>query len=322
MSTNETTRNLLTEHYKKYPELQLQDIFKYIHQSSFGCEHMVPSLEAVTDYMQKEYEKAEFSAELYDKLDGEYTRVHFSSLKQGLSVDTLAKLFYWSAKKETDGKASLGQKLEIVRELITEGMLPFTFSDFEKALSEWEKNGFAAVHHSESFRSAYKPSYRVIADEFVFFMPLFMMLDEKLAKGSVVLAVDGGCGSGKSTLGEMLKSVYDCTLLHMDDFFLRPEQRTPERFSEVGGNVDRERFLQEVLIPLSENKPIDYRRFNCATFEIDKAERIYPKRLTVIEGSYSMHESLSPYYDFSVFLDISAQKQKKRIEKIMDEAKR
>ena len=48
MSTNEVTRNLLAEHYKKYPELQLQDIFKYIYQSSFGCEHMVPSLDALS----------------------------------------------------------------------------------------------------------------------------------------------------------------------------------------------------------------------------------------------------------------------------------
>ena len=34
----------------------------------------------------------------------------------------------------------------------------------------------------------------------------------------------------------------------MDDFFLRPEQRRPERFAEPGGNVDRERFAAEVLV--------------------------------------------------------------------------
>ena len=315
MPTKETTRKLLTEHYKKYPELQLQDIFKYIHQSTFGCEHMVPSLDTVTDYIQKEYKNAVFSSEVYDKLDGEFSRVHFSALKQGLSVTTFARLFYLSAKKETNGEYSLEQKLETARELISDGNLPFTLAEFEKELTEWKHKGFSAVHHSEAFRKAYSPSYRVIADEFVFFMPLFMKLDEMLRQGSVVLAVDGGCGSGKSTLGEMLEKIYDCTVLHMDDFFLRPEQRTPERFAEVGGNVDRERFLQDVLIPLSENKPIDYRRFDCSAFEIQKAQKIYPKRLTVIEGTYSMHESLSSYYDFSVFLDISAEKQKKRIEK-------
>ena len=33
----------------------------------------------------------------------------------------------------------------------------------------------------------------------------------------------------------------------MDDFFLPPALRTPERRSEPGGNVHYERFLTEVL---------------------------------------------------------------------------
>ncbi|MBQ8758231.1 MAG: hypothetical protein IJZ20_00890, partial [Clostridia bacterium] len=79
------------------------------------------------------------------------------------------------------------------------------------------------------------------------FLPLFAKLDGMLLTGNVRLAVEGGSASGKSTLGALLESVYDCTVFHMDDFFLRPEQRTPERFAEIGGNVDRERFLSEVL---------------------------------------------------------------------------
>ena len=46
----------------------------------------------------------------------------------------------------------------------------------------------------------------------------------------VIVAVDGGSASGKTTLGALLQSVYACPVFHMDDFFLRPEQRTPERF--------------------------------------------------------------------------------------------
>ena len=52
-------------------------------------------------------------------------------------------------------------------------------------------------------------------------------------------------GSGKSVLGQLLSEVYSCNLFHMDDFFLRPEQRTAERLAEAGGNVDRERFLEK-----------------------------------------------------------------------------
>jgi uridine kinase len=99
----------------------------------------------------------------------------------------------------------------------------------------------------------------------------------------------------------------------MDDFFLRPEQRTPERFSEIGGNIDRERFLKEVLLPLSNNHTVQYRRFDCSSMQLKDPVSITPTRLTVIEGAYSMHPALAPYYDFSIFLDISCELQKERI---------
>ena len=75
-------------------------------------------------------------------------------------------------------------------------------------------------------------------------------IDELLTqKETVIVAIDGKCTSGKTTLASKLAEIYDCNVFHMDDFFLRPEQRTPERFAEVGGNVDYERFQEEVLHP-------------------------------------------------------------------------
>ena len=64
-------------------------------------------------------------------------------------------------------------------------------------------------------------------------------LDEPL-----IVAIDGRCGSGKTTLGEYLEQVFDCNLFRMDDFFLRMEQRTPQRLKETGGNVDYERSFR------------------------------------------------------------------------------
>ena len=80
-------------------------------------------------------------------------------------------------------------------------------------------------------------------------------IDELLTqKDMVIVAIDGKCTSGKTTLASKLAQIYDCNVFHMDDFFLRPEQRTPERFAEVGGNVDYERFQEEVLLPLKTGK--------------------------------------------------------------------
>ena len=78
-------------------------------------------------------------------------------------------------------------------------------------------------------------------------------------KQTVLVAIDGSCTAGKSTLAAALARELDCTLFRMDDFFLRPEQRTPQRLAEPGGNVDYERFREEVLLPLKAGTPVAYR---------------------------------------------------------------
>ena len=49
--------------------------------------------------------------------------------------------------------------------------------------------------------------------------------------GTVLVAIEGRCASGKSTLAAQLSEHYNCPLIHMDEFFLRPEQRTPSRYA-------------------------------------------------------------------------------------------
>ena len=146
------------------------------------------------------------------------------------------------------------------------------------------------------------------------FEPLFAALDRRLAGNQPVrLAIEGGSASGKTTLGQILAERYGCTVFHMDDFFLRPEQRTAARFAEPGGNVDRERFLEEVLLPLRRGENILYRRFDCASMQLQNAVEITPGKLVVTEGAYSMHPELASFYDLSVFLDISPELQRERI---------
>ena len=147
------------------------------------------------------------------------------------------------------------------------------------------------------------------------FLPLFLKLDSMLQEKEVLLAIDGGSAGGKTTLGKLLEQRYACNVFHMDDFFLRPEQRTKERLAEPGGNVDRERFYEEVLKRLVEKKEVTYRRYDCKTMSLLEPVTVAPTRLTVVEGAYSMHPSLSDCYDYSVFLEIDEETQKERIMK-------
>ena len=132
-------------------------------------------------------------------------------------------------------------------------------------------------------------------------------------KNMVVVSIDGKCTSGKTTLASQLAEIYDCNVFHMDDFFLRPEQRTPERFAEIGGNVDYERFREEVLLPLKSGKAFSYRPFDCSTFTIAAPVAVTPKKLNIIEGTYSNHPYFGNSYDLKILLTVDEETQRQRI---------
>ncbi len=132
-------------------------------------------------------------------------------------------------------------------------------------------------------------------------------------KKRVVIAIDGGAGSGKTTLAMLLKERFGAAVIHTDDFFLRPEQRTPERLAQAGGNFDRERFFREVILSLRKDTAFSYQRFDCHTMSLAEMIEVPFTPLLVIEGSYSHHPFFDGFYDLRVFLQISPALQKERI---------
>ena len=132
-------------------------------------------------------------------------------------------------------------------------------------------------------------------------------------KENITVAIDGRCAAGKTTLAAELQKTLNCNVIHADSFFLRPEQRTPERYATPGENIDHERLLAEVLIPLSRGDAFCYSPFNCKTQSLDEKICVPKKAVTVIEGSYCCHPSLADLYDLKVFLDVDEKTQKERI---------
>lgn len=132
-------------------------------------------------------------------------------------------------------------------------------------------------------------------------------------KPSVLVAIDGNCTAGKTTLARQLRRMYDCNVFHMDEFFLQSHQRTPQRLEEAGGNVDYERFYQEVLLPLVRGEEVCYRPYHCGTQRLQPAVTAPKKQLNIIEGTYSQHPYFGDPYDLKIFLSISPEGQRLRI---------
>ena len=143
--------------------------------------------------------------------------------------------------------------------------------------------------------------------------PLTAKMDELSEKSSVIIGIDGNSASGKTTLANFLSTIYDCNVFRIDDYFLPLEMRTAERLNEIGGNFDRERFLEEVLMPISRGESVKAKRYDCKSNAFLSPVEYTPKKLTIIEGCYSLHPALAPYYNLSVFLSIDGKTQRERI---------
>ena len=142
----------------------------------------------------------------------------------------------------------------------------------------------------------------------------FQTLKNRIATSDArLIAIDGNCTSGKSMLAAALSEALDATVFRMDDFFLRPEQRTEARRAEIGGNVDRERFFEEILLPLTKHEPVTYRRFDCRTQSLCPAVTVEPKDRIIVEGSYALHPMLRDYYDMKILLTVDKQVQRERV---------
>ena len=266
------TKSYILNQFQTYPQLELQDLMKFLYQSSFGCEHLLSNPDTVQKQIQQELDTKLDTCNSIEYLDGDYVRLH---LNYGLSVNTLSTLFILSSQQEKNGKEQLEKKLQTL--MISNKELPFSLNNAKLTLLKWKEDGYPAIHHSNTFNELYHPSYRLIHKKYVPFLKLFKHIDNKHPS---IISIDGRCASGKTTLSNLLKQIYDCNVFKMDDFFLQPHQRTKERLESPGENVDHERFEQEV-----------------------------------IEGSYSMHSDLQRYYSYSVFLTVDKQEQLSRLEK-------
>ena len=306
-------RDLIKEHFSRYPRLTPRDLFKLIYQSAYGCEHFLSDRRSAELRIRNEYDSKRDTTPRQLENIGDYCRVGLSYLNRGLSPATLAALFCLSAVPDPRGKEKLSEGITALTALVESGEAAIERENFFTELSHWQEAGFPAISHSDSFRQEYSPSYRVISKRYAPFLPILARIDRLLESGEVRLAIEGGSASGKSSFGALLEEIYGCTLFHMDDFFLPAEMRSAERLGEPGGNVHRERFLEEVLLPLSRGEEIAYHRFDCSTSTLIPPIIKKPTRLTVTEGAYSTHPELRSFYNLTLFLDISPERQRERI---------
>ncbi len=312
--------NWIIGQYQKYPDMQAVDMVKLLYQNEFGCGHMAPEEAASLRGIREEAASlADTGEDVSEYIGNGLCRLHLRALRRyALRPETLNRFFLQTAKKTRGSAEGFAEKLAVLREICARGELPFA----EISMGE------GIPRHSARYRAAYAPAYRLVDRAYCDFLPIFCAIDARFRdNGRVIVAIDGQAAAGKSTLAALLRTVYDCNVFHVDDFFLQPYQRTEDRLNEPGGNVDYERFDAEIIQPLRGGRSVAYRRYHCQTGELSAPQGADAKAINIIEGVYSLHPRFGEPYDIKVFLKLDAKNQRRRLlernaamyERFMDE---
>lgn len=158
-------KSILLMHAEKYPLMTPADAVKLLYQSEFGGGHLITDPESCLNYLHAEFNHTPQIAGSYltEEIGNGFVRVNLAALNPScLSVDELGQAFLRSAAQHHGNMDSFRKKLAILTELTLKGKMPFSVYSLQTYLADYEKAGFPPVSHSEIYRNAYHPAYRVV----------------------------------------------------------------------------------------------------------------------------------------------------------------
>jgi hypothetical protein len=165
-------RSILTDHVGRRPRLQVQDLYKLIYQAVRGSEHAVHDPTEVRRQLETELRNMAAGPEEPEvevlSAEGEIVRVNLRPyLAGGGDVDSLAEAFITTAQRYRQEEGRLRRYWEYAERMSRAGTLPLPPEELEGFYAAMERAGFPAVHHSDEYRAAYRPAYRVVAWAFL-----------------------------------------------------------------------------------------------------------------------------------------------------------
>lgn len=308
--------SLLREHAARYPLMEAADGVKLLYQSVFGPGHMIPDEAACQARLESERASVPAADLPCEEIGGDLVRLPLSTVNAlGLSSLDVTRMFSYTASRFKGDMDIFLAALALLEKMTEAGEMPFSPESLSLYLTAYRSAGCPAVSHSETFRSAYAPHYRVIDKAFVRVLPVLAALTGlRKKKENLTVVIDGRCASGKTTLADLLSAVWHSPVIRMDDFFLPPSFRSAERYAEPGGNIHYERFAKEVLPGLRSGDAISYHQFDCSEMALQDEPILIPKApVRIVEGTYSLHPSFGDYADLAVFSTVDPSEQMSRL---------
>ena len=155
----------LKTHLDNHPSMTSQDIAKLCYQAAHGAEHLLADRERARLYLFRELEATlpDETLPLVEPISDAVARVNLAPWKaNGLSPDTLFELFVATARVSGDGTQRLDAYLQEVSVFLESEVTPVSFAAWQEFAEWYDGRGRPAVHHSDAYREAEHPAYRIV----------------------------------------------------------------------------------------------------------------------------------------------------------------
>lgn len=157
---------VLSLHAAKYPLMQPEDVVKLVYQNEFGSGHFITDENECLERLKKEAEnvRADENIPLSEDIGNGVCRVNLNSReKENISLEKLNAAFIALSGTHKGSVEDFREKLAVVSARFDGFGFGFPEEAFRAYLAEYEKAGYPPVSHSETYRAAYKPAYRLTA---------------------------------------------------------------------------------------------------------------------------------------------------------------
>ena len=161
---------LIRTHLARYPQSQIADIYKLLHQAAFGPGHLVASKKVAREWLEHEAGRISPSAEgpLVESVhpDAQIVRLHLRPYRAlGGGIKPLVEAFARSAEQVPGNARQMAAWWSVFEDLCTAGALCADVCEQREAAlfgRARAQEGWPAVHHSPAYHAAYQPAYRVL----------------------------------------------------------------------------------------------------------------------------------------------------------------
>ena len=127
------------------------------------------------------------------------------------------------------------------------------------------------------------------------------------------VAIDGMARAGKTTLAACLSRKYGAPVVHLDDFRLPVRERARGWETVPGGDMDFERFEEEIVAPWMEKRPLVYTTVDPVTGELLDRRALPDGQMFIFEGTYIMHPMIRDFFDLRLFVRVGRETQAERL---------